>query len=469
MPGPADRRAGRGEDGAGALGERSARQPGGDVVGPADLSGFGPLAAWEWGGRYRRVGLMTRVGHALSTAGEIPSSARTSRPVRLPPGAADSTPTEIARRPGGAAPSAPRFPRACLRKWTSVDRVRSSRSRHSCTSSKARKPCTMAGSGRAGVSGVRIGMIWRTRRGREEAPGGRRGVGVRAMIVERIKSMLEACEAGTAAFPPAELYNEDWLLRIILDWFARHGGDRYPLSPRPGARWFSQAWLPSAFLSRYRGDRLAEARTHADGVLGHFAIGDPGTAALSLVARCPSARRRRGQAVRPAVGRGPQRTLLRPGGAERRVHGRDPPSRRQATPRRWRSSRSSSSRRRPGSTTGSSSGTWPRTPSAARSAAASRTTPASATTGSAHWFEPTWKRLEVRSLSWEDLIDAIAFHSQEDGHVIDSFYGQCLRFNRPQGGRALPRAPLPVRPRAEVASPPAPEIAAPMPEWSAVS
>ena len=68
-----------------------------------------------------------------------------------------------------------------------------------------------------------------------------------------------------------------------------------------------------------------------------------------------------------------------------------------------------------------------------------------------HWFEPTWKRLEVRSLSWEDLIDAIAFHSQEDGHVIDSFYGQCLRFNRPQGGRALPRAPLPVRPRAEVA------------------
>ena len=102
------------------------------------------------------------------------------------------------------------------------------------------------------------------------------------MIVERIKAMLEACEAGTAAFPPTELYNEDWLLRIILDWFARHGGDRYPLSPLPGAKWFSQAWLPSAFLTRFRGDRLAEARTHADGVLGHFVIGDPGTAALTL-------------------------------------------------------------------------------------------------------------------------------------------------------------------------------------------
>ena len=51
------------------------------------------------------------------------------------------------------------------------------------------------------------------------------------MIVERIKAMLEACEAGTAAFPPTELFNEDWLLRIILDWFSRHRGDRYPISP----------------------------------------------------------------------------------------------------------------------------------------------------------------------------------------------------------------------------------------------
>src|SRR5437763_15437260 len=103
------------------------------------------------------------------------------------------------------------------------------------------------------------------------------------MIIERIKAMLEACEAGTAAFPPTELYNEDWLLRIVLDWFEGHGGDRYPLSPRPGARWFSQAWLPSAFLPRYRGDRLAEARSHADGVIGHFAIVDPGTPRLTLL------------------------------------------------------------------------------------------------------------------------------------------------------------------------------------------
>lgn len=86
-----------------------------------------------------------------------------------------------------------------------------------------------------------------------------------------------------------------------------------------------------------------------------------------------------------------------------------------------------------------------------------------------HWFEPTWRRLEIRSLSWEDIIDAIAFHSLQDGHVIDSFYGQCLRFNRPQSGRALPRAPLPVRARREVADPRPTDGAAPSPEWAAVS
>jgi len=36
------------------------------------------------------------------------------------------------------------------------------------------------------------------------------------------------------------------------------------------------------------------------------------------------------------------------------------------------------------------------------------------------------------------VVDAIAFHDPESGHLIDSFYGECLRFNRPQ---ALTRFP----------------------------
>jgi hypothetical protein len=271
------------------------------------------------------------------------------------------------------------------------------------------------------------------------------------MIVERIKAMLEACEAGTASFPPAELYNEDWLLRILLDWFARHGGDRYPLSPMLGAHWFSQAWLPSAFLSRYRGDRLAEARTHADGVLGHFDIGDPGTAALSLSAAAHQlvvveaklyARLSAGVRNAPYYDQAARsvacmaETLRR---VDKSPEAMDvlsfivlaPQARLDDGIFEWDLALDAIRRkvRRRVEDYGGERDHWFR-----------------------NWFLPTWRRIEVRSLSWEDVIDTIAFHSLEDGHVIDSFYGQCLRFNRPQARGALPRAPYPVRPRAEAAS-----------------
>jgi hypothetical protein len=83
-------------------------------------------------------------------------------------------------------------------------------------------------------------------------------------------------------FPPTLLYNEGWFLRLVLDWFSRHDVQGHPLSFGAGARWFSEALLPSAFLARHRGDRLAESWTHADGVVGHFLIGEGGKALLRL-------------------------------------------------------------------------------------------------------------------------------------------------------------------------------------------
>ena len=103
-----------------------------------------------------------------------------------------------------------------------------------------------------------------------------------------------------------------------------HGGDRYPLSPLPGARWFSEAWLPSAFQARFRGDPLAESRTHADAVLGHFAIGDPGTSGLALA---PDARQfslLEAKLTNRLSSRRQERPGLRSGGAIGGVHGRGP-------------------------------------------------------------------------------------------------------------------------------------------------
>jgi hypothetical protein len=59
---------------------------------------------------------------------------------------------------------------------------------------------------------------------------------------------------------------ENWLLRVVLDWFGTHDAGDHPLAFAPNARWFSEAGLPSAFLTR----PFPESWTHADGVIGHF-------------------------------------------------------------------------------------------------------------------------------------------------------------------------------------------------------
>jgi len=103
------------------------------------------------------------------------------------------------------------------------------------------------------------------------------------MIYERIQKLLESCTTETPSFPPTLIYNEGWLLRLVLDWFFTHSVLNHPLEFHANAKWFSEALLPSAFLARFRGDPLAESWTHADGVIGHFSIGRDGKTDLSLL------------------------------------------------------------------------------------------------------------------------------------------------------------------------------------------
>lgn len=103
------------------------------------------------------------------------------------------------------------------------------------------------------------------------------------MILEKIQSMLVSCDGEGSHFPPTELYNEGWLLRLILNWFAIHRTDRNLLSFADGATWYSEARLRSQFRpSRRKGEQLGETHTHADGVIGHFDIGRGGRTDLSL-------------------------------------------------------------------------------------------------------------------------------------------------------------------------------------------
>lgn len=76
-------------------------------------------------------------------------------------------------------------------------------------------------------------------------------------------------------FSPTLIFNEGWLLRGVLrQWKLAPGKSHLPFLPFPSdAKIYSEGQLYSPFAPRQRGDKLAEAHTHVDGIVGHFSIG----------------------------------------------------------------------------------------------------------------------------------------------------------------------------------------------------
>lgn len=102
------------------------------------------------------------------------------------------------------------------------------------------------------------------------------------MIFDRIKHILLTGipQNNKRYTPPTMLFNEGWLLRLVLDWFAQPTNQtlNHPLAIPSGTRWYSEALLPTRFANKPR----AERHTHADGVIGHFTIGGTGEGDLPL-------------------------------------------------------------------------------------------------------------------------------------------------------------------------------------------
>ena len=91
-------------------------------------------------------------------------------------------------------------------------------------------------------------------------------------MLDRVGELLARCGSDATVLPPTELYNEGWMLRLVLDWFDQHRGLSHELGFHSGSKWYSEALLAPAFLPENRGDARAESFTHADGIVGHFAI-----------------------------------------------------------------------------------------------------------------------------------------------------------------------------------------------------
>ena len=97
-----------------------------------------------------------------------------------------------------------------------------------------------------------------------------------------IANLIEQFDPEKPNFRPTEIYNENWMLKAFLHQASKADLTDSPLSFFDGAGWFSEALLPSAFQARYRDDPLAETRTNADGVIGHFRIGEKTKADFEL-------------------------------------------------------------------------------------------------------------------------------------------------------------------------------------------
>jgi hypothetical protein len=91
------------------------------------------------------------------------------------------------------------------------------------------------------------------------------------MIPERLFEILKSCQdEKTSCFPPTEVFNEGWMLRLILDAIQTLKIPNHSLQFFNEAKWYSEALLYSPFRPRSKPDPLGEGLTHADGVIGHF-------------------------------------------------------------------------------------------------------------------------------------------------------------------------------------------------------
>ena len=143
--------------------------------------------------------------------------------------------------------------------------------------------------------------------------------------MDRIKAMLEACRGGQARLPAD---------RLVWRAMAAPGHHRLvraarrrplPDVARPGARWFSEAWLPPPSCRAIGATSSASRGPTPTPRSATSGSATPGSSGLTLQ---PDARQfvlARGQAVQPALLRRQERPVLRPGREERRLHGRGPP------------------------------------------------------------------------------------------------------------------------------------------------
>jgi hypothetical protein len=247
-------------------------------------------------------------------------------------------------------------------------------------------------------------------------------------MLQRVYSLLESCTTDLPLFPPTLLYNEGWLLRLILDWFSNQQIPAHPLNFSPTASWFSEALLPSAFLARKRDDSLAESRTHADGVIGHFAVGQTGKADLVLQPKATQL-----VVLEAKISSGLSSKT-------KNIHYFDQAARNVACIAEVlnRAKRNPADLDRLGFcvlaphakiASGVFSSQLDRVAIVQKVEHRVRDYAGDKDQWYADWFLPALERIDVRALSWEEIMATIGERDPSTAGSLEEFYGKCLKFN----------------------------------------
>ncbi len=256
------------------------------------------------------------------------------------------------------------------------------------------------------------------------------------MMLDGIHRLIDTTAAETANFPLTLIYNEGWLLRLVIDWYSKHPIPDHPLLFHPNATWFSEALLPSPFKPRYRSDPRAEAPTHADAIIGHFSIGSHGKADVKALP----------DAAQLIIIEAKIYSSL--SGGTRHAPGFDQAARNVAciTEILYRANRAPSKLASlafflaaPEAQIKSGVFTQKLDKAAIRAAVLERAKAFSPELDgwTAEWFTPTLEAIRIEALSWESILHTIASRDQETFRWLQEFYERCLQYNRP-GVRLAP-------------------------------
>jgi hypothetical protein len=83
-------------------------------------------------------------------------------------------------------------------------------------------------------------------------------------MLNSIDEILDNCHTQRTNMSPTLLYNEGWMIRVLVAASIEKGLNFSEISFSEIDHWYSEGLLSSPFLPQIRKDVLAEGYTHAD-------------------------------------------------------------------------------------------------------------------------------------------------------------------------------------------------------------